>query len=231
MVGPMIEYAEILDHASKRHYILAYERIPSYYKNPEDYTLIRKFPGLELDGQQYVPLFNYFIDRAQKGAFRVLLEDSISVEEGTGIVQTAPAFGEVDFYACQRAGIDPVCPIDNNGHFTDEVPDYRKLYFRDANKEIIHRLKESGNLFHQTTLRHRYPFCPRSDTPLIYKTMRTWFVGVEKFKDKLLANNAKIHWTPDHIQYGRFGKWLEGARDWAISRNQVLGNSDPALAR
>ncbi|MDP1835012.1 MAG: isoleucine--tRNA ligase [Chlamydiales bacterium] len=227
LVSPEIEYVRILDAKSGRNYILGRNRLSTYYPDGSGYTEVSSMKGEELIGKRYKPLFDYFADRAEAGAFRVISEASVSTEEGTGIVHGAPAFGEVDFYACKAAGIDLVCPVDGNGLFTNEVPEYVGQFVKDADKDIAKRLKANGNLFHQATIHHRYPFCPRSDTPLIYKAVRTWFVAVEKIKDHMVELNQHIHWTPEFIKHKRFGNWLAGARDWAISRNRYWGTPIP----
>lgn len=220
-VGAELTYAKIKD-VSGEIYIMAMDRVPHYYKNPSEYQVLGEFLGKELKGKKYKPLLPYYAAKTEPNAFTVTTGDFVTLEDGTGIVHMAP-FGEDDMVVIKNLGIEPVYPLDAEGKFNDEVAEFKDIDVFTANPLIIKKLKDEKKLVRHETINHSYPFCWRCDTPLIYRPISTWFVKVEQMRSKLLKTNQKINWMPEHLKDGRFGKWLDGARDWAISRNRYWG--------
>ena len=226
-VGNDIDYAVMEENGEK--YLLAQALLGRYKKQLEHATQVGTIKGKDLVGMSYEPMFPYFKQLKEKGAFKVLSGEFVSTEDGTGVVHIAPGFGQDDFDACRAydENFPVVCPVDEAGKFTAEVPDYQGKQVFEVNEPVMQWLKENGLLVKKEQYTHSYPFCWRTDTPLIYKAMSSWFVKVTDFRDEMVKNNQQINWVPDHIKDGRFGKWLEGARDWSISRNRFWGTPIP----
>ncbi|MBT5516284.1 isoleucine--tRNA ligase, partial [Candidatus Peregrinibacteria bacterium] len=219
-----IEYVKVL--AEDGQYIVAKNRVEVIF-GERDYKVIEEFKGDKILGKSYKHVYDAYDDheevKASEKAFTVCEADYVSDEDGTGIVTINGAYGDVDMESANKHGLPIILNVGMDGHFNDDIPEFSGKFVKGQDQNVAKYLEERGKLFKKENYRHSYPHCWRCDTPLLNYATKAWFIRVTDVKDKLIENNKKIHWQPDHIKEGRFGRWLENVRDWNISRNRFWG--------
>jgi isoleucyl-tRNA synthetase len=235
-VGADIDYVKI--KINGEFLILAKSRLEAIYKYYSDFEIVEYYKGSQLKGWQYESIFDFYKDKLEKKAWFVIEADFVSTEDGSGIVHIAPAFGEDDMEIGLKNNLPIILSVDSEGQFNQEVKPWAGKFVKQADSLIMEELKNKGVLISglEETIEHEYPFCWRCDSPLIYYALEAWFVAVTEIQDKLIYNNNKvlltdpsgikhegIRWVPEHLKEGRFGNWLEGVKDWNVSRNRFWG--------
>ncbi|MDO8467344.1 MAG: isoleucine--tRNA ligase [Nanoarchaeota archaeon] len=224
-VNPNLDYIYVKDKKEGNIYLMVREALDNFYKDKKDYEIVNEIKGRKLEGKEYEPLFPYF--KNTKNAFKFVLGEFVTSADGTGIVHTAPAFGEDDYAVGKKYNIPIIQPVDDKGKFTSEVPDFKGMFVHDSNIEIIKFLKKEGKIVLVKKIEHEYPFCYRCDTKLIYRAIPSWFVNIQKIKPKVLELSKKINWFPEFLKEGRVKYTIETAPDWNISRNRYWATAIP----